>query len=206
MTRAIWPGPAESASNADWRDLPFQDESFDCVVCDGGLHLLDYTGSQRGMSATLARILKRGGQFIIRLFALPDPSECAATVLADLKAGKIPNIHILKLRMGMALQPSCESGVVLQHVYDKITVEFGGLDELQMATGWPRKEVFTLSSYQFSTDRYHFTTRDQSIAILSSSGSLGLEHYLESRYPLGERCPVLSFRKNHSHEPTFRHR
>jgi SAM-dependent methyltransferase len=193
MIEAIWPGPAESASNADWLDVPFPDESFDYVLCDGGLTLLDYPRSQQALSTTVARILKRGGRFITRLFAIPDEPEQPCAVIADARAGKIRNVHTLKLRLAMALQTSAQSGIVLHLVYDRIIQEFGSLDGLCAATDWPREEVFTLTSYHLSKGCYHFVTREQCIEVLSSGGSLAFERRIESRYPLGERCPLLSF-------------
>jgi len=195
MIKAIWPGPAESATNADWLDMPFPDESFDCVLCDGGLTLLEYPRSQQVLSATLARVLRRRGQFISRLFANPDQSEKPAAVLSDLGAGNIPSVHILKLRLAMALQRSAESGIVLEHVFETIIREFGSLDGLHASTGWPQGEVSTLSSYYLSKDRYHFFTRQQAIEVLTTGGGLVFERAIESSYPLGERCPFLSFRK-----------
>jgi SAM-dependent methyltransferase len=195
MIKAIWPGPPESATNTDWLDMPFPDESFDCVLCDGGMTLLEYPRSQQVLSSTLARILKRRGQFIIRLFENPDQSEKPAAVLSDLRAGNIPSVHVLKLRLAMALQRSAESGIVLEHVFETIIQEFGSLDGLYASTGWPQGEVSTLTSYYLSKDRYHFFTRQQAIEVLSSGGGLAFERGIESSYLLGERCPLLSFRK-----------
>ena len=50
MIDAIWPGPADEAIEADWLDLPLEDNSLDCVLCDGGLHLLQYPNEQRRLA------------------------------------------------------------------------------------------------------------------------------------------------------------
>jgi len=196
MIKAIWPGPEEQATQANWLELPFPDNSFDCALCDGGLHLLQYPDEQKQLSASIARILKPGGRFIIRLFARPVPAEHTEAVFSDLQAGNIPNTHIFKLRLLMAMQDSPEEGILLKKVFEQIVREFGSLAGLQAATGWPAAEVSTLASYETSTNRYGFLTEEQSIEILHATGNLSLSRRIESRYPLGERCPVLSFKKS----------
>jgi SAM-dependent methyltransferase len=196
MIKYIWPGPATDACHGDWRTLTFPEDSFDCILCDGGLHLLDYPAAQQALPGILARLLHPKGHFVIRLFAWPEPRETPETVLADLRAGRIGNVHTFKLRLTMSLQTAPEEGIVLHRVYDRIMTEFGSLDGLQELSGWPRAEVLTLTSYRESTNRYHFLTRAASIATLETGGHLRLDRTLENQYPLGKRCPVLSFRRN----------
>ncbi len=195
MIGALWPGPSGTAVEGDWRALPFPPESFDCVLCDGGLVLLDYPEGQARLAAAVAGVLRPGGRFTIRLFCKPEGDSVEA-IRADLAARLIPSVHVLKLRLGMALQATPEEGVVLNDVFERVGREFGGLEGLQAATGWPREEVLTLSSYEGTVNRYHFLSDVESVRVLESGGHLVCDERLESDYPLGERCPLYAFRKS----------
>ena len=196
MIKAIWPGPPDTAFTANWTALPFDAASFDAVLCDGGLHLQRYPTGQRQIAESIARILKPNGRFLIRLFALPDSPESPEQVFSDLHAGRIPSLHIFKLRLAMALQKNPESGVILNSVYARVIEEIDNLDALQELTGWPANEISSLSSYDASTTRYSFLNRAQSIQTLCAQGKLALHGQVANPYPLGERCPILSFRKS----------
>ena len=200
MSNAIWPGPPGSAITTDWLSLPFPDETFDYVLCDGGLHLLDYPDSQKNLPGRLARILKPSGRMIFRLFCMPDKPEPLSTVFADLAEGRLGNVHIFKLRTGMALQSSARGGIVLGEVYDKIITQYGTFENLRNVTGWPAKEIATLASYCDSKNCYHFLTKDQSIKVLEGGRRFKLEHWVENRYTLGERCPIVALRKNEPYD------
>ncbi len=117
MIAHIWPGPAAHVIQADWRELPLPDASLDVVVCDGGLHLLDYPQGQSQLARTLARLIAPGGLFVVRLFVPPPQPEGAPEVLGALLAGRIPDLNCLKLRLGMALQRSPATGVALHAVW-----------------------------------------------------------------------------------------
>jgi SAM-dependent methyltransferase len=195
MIEALWPGPANDAVHAEWLDLPFDDGSFDCVACDGGLHLLGYPDGHRGLVQSIARVLKPGGRFVIRLFALPASREMPEQVFHDLSAGIIPNFHVFKLRLVMALQQSSIEGIALDRVFRYLLDAVTNLDRLAAATGWPPQEVSTVYSYRDSADVYHFLTEAESIEALTSGRVLTYEERRQSRYSLGERCPLLLFRK-----------
>lgn len=196
MIGAIWPGPAGSAFLSNWLELPFPDESFDRVLCDGGLHLLDYPGGQQRLAQSIARVLKPSGIFAIRLFTKPSRYEPPSNVVSDLRAGKIPNVNILKLRLAQSLQKTPEHGVVVGEVFSALTEQFGSLDGLQSATGWPQEQVATLNSYDRSSNCYHFLTEQQSVEVLCSGDFMKLSQRMESQYALGDRCPLLSFTRS----------
>jgi len=195
MIGAIWPGPSEHAFNANWLDLPFEDETFDCVVCDGGLHLLSYPNGQMQLSDSIARVLKPGGQLVFRLFSLPEVPETPTTVMAAVRAGEIPNTNVFKLRLGMSLQEDSSAGVILGDVFDSVIAEFGDLDGLHTVAGWPWDEVQALLSYRVSTNCYHFINDAVSAKVLTTNPQISQVKRVESNYALGERCPLYLFRK-----------
>lgn len=195
LIQVIWPGPMNRAVCANWLDLPFDNGFFDCVLCDGGMHLLNYPDQQSRLSGILARFLKPGGRFAIRLFVLPEVPEGPSSVLGDLSDGKVPDIHCLKLRLGMALQTSAQAGLVVDEVYQSVVGAYGSMDALQKATGWPREEVLTLTSYRQSSNRYHFLTEEQSIELLGADRRMIFERRVAGSYPLGDRCPLVLMRR-----------
>src|SRR5205823_2871589 len=116
MIEAVWPGPRSAVVCADWTDLPLEEKSRDLVLCDGGLHLLSHPHAHRRWVRELRRVVTVNGLCILRLFVPPQHRETAAGVLRELLAGAIPNLNVLKLRLGMALQESSEAGVQLGDV------------------------------------------------------------------------------------------
>lgn len=196
MIEAIWTGPADRAVNANWLELPWPAETFDRVLCDGGLHLLQFPGEQAKLAHSIARVLRTGGTFALRLFALPDVNQTAPQVLAHLREGRIANFHQFKLRMAMALQKDPESGVILSDVHAEILRACGGdLGQLVDQTGWPADVVATLESYRDSPNVYHFLTEAQSVATLTSQGALRLVGRGVGAYPWAGHCPILLFAK-----------
>lgn len=194
MIQRIWPGPLESAHLSNWLHMPLPTATADYVVCDGGLHLLNFSTGQPALAKEVCRVLKPNGKFVLRLFSLPEKPENPAAVWNDFQAARIANVHILKLRLGMALQTSPEAGVRLGDVFESICRECSDLEGVSRISGWPQNEVQTLLAYQDCENRYHFTTTDQGLKLIQSGG-LVLERRLESCYPLGDRCPMISFRK-----------
>lgn len=195
MIRAVWPGPPGSACVASWLDLPYRDGSFDWVLCDGGLHLLEYPRGHCDLAESLARVLRPGGGVVLRLYARPPEGESAARVFRDLRQGEIRSVHALKLRLWMALQRSPQEGVLVRDVHREIIGRLGSLEHLTAESGWREEEVYTLASYEGSPNRYYMTTVEQSVEAMESGGRLRLERRLEGPHHPGELCPVLLFRK-----------
>lgn len=196
MIQAIWTGPQDRAVNGNWLELPWPAESFDRVLCDGGLHLLKFPGEQTNLARSVARVLRPGGTFALRLFALPASPQAVPEELADLQRGGFANFHEFKLRMAMALQTGAEAGVLLSRVYDEILRFCGGhLERLVDQTGWPAEVVATLESYRDSPNVYHFLTEEESVTTLTSEGALRLVGRGVGSYPWSGQCPILLFAK-----------
>lgn len=195
MIQAIWPGTAEQAVLCDWCDLPFPAQHFDMIVNDGGLHLQNYPAGHWRFVRSVYRVLKPGGHFVIRLFARPEHPDPPESVIQDFREHQIANFHALKLRLAMALNRSPDQGVRVQSVYEYMMVELGSLQDIATYAGWPIADVETVLSYRDSDDTYHFLTERESIAALTEGGEMELLGRRTGSYPLGERCPVLGFRR-----------
>jgi SAM-dependent methyltransferase len=194
MIDAVWLGPREAVMCADWRDLPLPDASRNLVMCDGGLHLLSYPHGQRKLAATLHRVIEPGGLFVLRLFVPPAVRESGDQVLDDLLAGRIPNLNVLKLRLGMALQENAHVGVALRLIHDVIARLAPSLNDLADRLGWPREHLLAVESYRDSRTRYHFVTMDDVIEMFCQSpGGFEVEKtHVPAAY---ERCPFVVLRR-----------
>lgn len=196
MIEAVWPGPRSAAVHAEWTELPFAAAAFDIVLCDGGWHLLSHPRDQQRLLNGLRRVIAPDGLCILRLFVPPVERETPAAVLRDLLGGAIPNLNILKLRLGMALQPSREKGVVLADVWRTLHHAAPDFVELAERLGWSLPHLLAVNSYRDCPSRYHFV----SVAEVREqfTEQLGCFSFVDCRIPtyaLGERCPLVTFRR-----------
>src|SRR5688572_27903656 len=90
------------------------------VVCDGGALQIPFPDGPRQQVRYLSRVVAPGGHVVIRVFVPPARAERPDEVLADLLAGRIANLNLLKLRLLIAMQPDAESGVELARVWDAV--------------------------------------------------------------------------------------
>ena len=194
MIDAVWPGPREAVMCADWRVLPLPDASRNLVMCDGGVHLITYPDGQHKLVTALRRVIEPGGLCILRLFVPPAVRESDDQVLDDLLAGRIPNLNVLKLRLGTALQETPTAGVELRLIFDVIARLAPSLNDLADRLGWQREHLLAVESYRDSRTRYHFVTMADVIEMFCRSpGSFAVEKtHVPAAY---ERCPFVVLRR-----------
>jgi len=196
MIHAIWPGDRTEAVEGNWLQMPFADDSFDCVLCDGGLHLLDYPEGHQALVESVSRVLSNSGYFAIRLFALPNREKNLPEIFSAVERGEIGNFHIFKLQVLMALQTDPEVGVSVQHAYAAIHSWVGGdFEKLAIRTGWPLEQIQTLESYRNTTSNYHFLSEEESISALTRSGHFRLLDIRRGNYMLSEHCAILLLKR-----------
>jgi SAM-dependent methyltransferase len=193
MIEFVWPGDARQVVQANWLDLPLPTASRDLVFCDGGLHLLDYPRGQQRLIERLHDVVAPGGRCIFRLFTPPAVRETEEQVLEDLGAGRIPNLNVLKLRLGMAMQSSPESGIAVRAVWNRLH-EFaqGSWEALALQLGWPLDELMVIDTYRESKACYHFVSRAEVEELFCGEKKFVQEEARTSDYILGERCPVVA--------------
>ena len=196
MISHIWPGPAAHVIQADWRELPLADASLDVVVCDGGLHLLDYPQGQSQLARTLARVIAPDGLFAVRLFVPPPQPETEAEVLAALLAGRIPDLNCLKLRLGMSLQRTPAAGVALNAVWQSLRETAGDWPALAARLGWTLEHLQVIDAYRDSAARYHFITTAQATALMAAHG-FEQQWMASGAYAMAGQCPTVVFRRRH---------
>lgn len=195
MIEQIWPGERHEVLEAAWLDLPLPAASRDIALCDGGLHLLDYPLSQHRLAMRLHDVLVPGGRCIIRLFTPPAHHESAATVIDDLLGGRIENLNVLKLRLGMAIQDSPEGGVEVRKILQALLEGAGALEPLAERLGWSIEHLGAINAYRDSQSRYYFISAEQAEEVFCTGGKFvrGEKHI--SGYALGDRCPIVVFER-----------
>jgi SAM-dependent methyltransferase len=196
MIDAVWPGPKDAAICAEWTEMPLPDSSRDIVLCDGGVILLHYPDDHRKFVDQLSRIIAPGGLCILRLFVPPEEREDIESVFRDLLESRIANLNLLKLRLGMAMQPSASQGIQPRQVWNAIHQVAPDLDHLAERIGWPIEHLLAINAYRDRATSYHFLSIQQVLELFCTTQA-GFEH--ESThipdYELGERCPTLVLRR-----------
>jgi predicted dehydrogenase len=184
MIDEVWPEISEGkqALQADWRTLPFQDDSFDIVIGDGCFTSLAYPRVQAQFLDVLRRVLRPDGWLIMRFFVQQERPESPAAVFGDLD--RIGSFHVLKWRLAMALQKSARDGVVVNDIWEAWRTA-------GVTTPWPPAAVGTIDTYRGSNHVLTFTSLEQIRALMSPS--FREISYTEPSYELGDRCPILVY-------------
>lgn len=200
MIQALWPGPRDTAINAEWTDMPLPSGSRDVVLCDGGLALLNYPRDQKRMVSEIARVLSPGGLCIFRFYVPPAVRESPRVVLDDLVAGRIPNLNELKIRLCMAMQDDAAAGVRLGDVWNAVrnAVRHAAADFQQLAgnIGWPIEHLVAINTYRDSDVRYHFIGLEGIRDIFCQSpGGLEIDSIRLPHYAMADRFPTVIFRR-----------
>jgi glycosyltransferase involved in cell wall biosynthesis len=192
MIDHVWPGPKDAALLTDWLNLNLPDSSRDIVLCDGGLHLLSYPSEQSRLVRVLGNILSSGGLFIIRLFTPPMQKEPPDAVMEDLFAGRISNLNVLKLRLGMSIMENSEEGAQLEKVWKELHRFAPDPGKLAAKIGWTSEHISAINAYRDSAVRYCFVTLNQVAAMFCGDpGGFEVKCICYPSYELGERCPTL---------------
>lgn len=196
MIEAVWPGPRTTALCAAWTDLPLENDSCDIVLCDGGLHLLTSPQGQRALVRTLGRVIAPAGLCVLRLFTPPRQRESPERVLADLRAGRIANLNLLKFRLWMALQRDSEHGVELARVWEAVHHLESCEPALATRLAWDDEHLRAIDHYRGSAARYHFVGQSRVRDMFCEApGGFTLESSFHPSYEMGEQCPILVLRR-----------
>lgn len=192
MIDYVWPGPRQAALCTDWLSLELPENSRDIVLCDGGMHLLSYPHEQQRLVHILHGVLSDQGLCILRLFVPPSHRESPDTVLQDLVEGRISNLNVLKLRLGMSLLDTVAGGVELGKIWSAIQVIASDLEGLATKIGWPLEHMLAINTYRGSKERYYFVTIDQVTGMFCDNpGGFEVHRLHMPSYELGDQCPTI---------------
>ena len=138
--------------------MPLEAGSRDIVVCDGGFHLLSFPDEQQQLVSKLHHVLADNGLFVVRLFTPPATAEAPGTVLQELLEGRIANLNILKLRLGMSLQNDSQCGVNLNTVWETLHRAAPDFARLASQIGWACEHLNAINTYRNSLLKYCFVS------------------------------------------------
>jgi len=161
------------------------------VVGDGCFTLLVGEQAYRSVSIEVQRILKPGGQFIMRFFTRPEKQESPGVVFDDLHRGLVGNFHVFKWRLAMSLQQSLESGVAVSEIWEAWCDAKIDPAALAYDRGWSVESIDTIQVYKGSNARYSFPTWREVQSLLGEFFEERAHHI--GNYELGERCPTVAY-------------
>jgi len=200
MLGKVWPGPPNTAIRGNWLDLPLAGCSQDMVLLDAGLCLLSWPDEQARVMHEIARVLKPGGVWIIRLLVLPRNPQTPEQVYQAVRDGSIENLSYLRVHLWMALQAQNGRAATNQDIWGGLKKAFGSwtalatlmnchadylylhrFAEIRLTQAWPVFEFATLEDYEklLCTPLTGFTC----------------EARFHPEYAMGDRCPTLVLRK-----------
>ena len=142
-------------------------------------------------SYTLHRVLASDGIVLMRYFVRPRDREDIDAVFADLHAAKIPNFHIFKWRLAMALQDNTADGIVVSKIYNQWAKRGIQVTALACALKWPEAAINTITNYKDKDTRLSFPTVEEIRAVLPPELKETL--FRVPGYALGERFPMFAF-------------
>jgi SAM-dependent methyltransferase len=193
MIRAVWQGNhnGQRVIKGDWLQLPFEENTFDAVIGDGSLTLLEYPLSYELLFKQVKKVLKKGGKLLLRIFATPDKGETCSAVCREALEGKIRNIHVFKWRLAMALvSESGNPNVKVRDIYIAFNRFFPDKEHLAKQTSWDPQNIADFEDYRDSSSIYSFPRlSDVRLKYQQHFREIGLRN---GTYELAQRCPVLT--------------
>ena len=192
MIESIWPGPEHSVIFSNWTTLPIEPNSFDLVLCDGGLHLLPYPDKQKVLIKKLHQILSPGGIAAFRLFVPPEKSLSPEFIKKKLLNGKILNLNELKFHLWMAIQENSVEGVELHNVWEFVHQIEPDAKKMARILNWPIEHYQVINTYKNSNKRYYFLPTEQVLNLFTKSpGGFEVDEIHVPDYRMGEQCPTI---------------
>jgi hypothetical protein len=196
MIRGVWPGRLDQAICGDWLAIPLMRESRDVVFCDGGVSTLAYPAGTRRLAASVMHVLSPGGVCALRLYVPRFDHESPSAVLDDLLSGRIANLNLLKLRLGIALQPDPRTGIELGAIWNALHAVAPDFGKLAASIGWDIEHLSVINTYRDSVVRYYFPSAAEVLAVFAENAfAFDLQHLWRPAYELGECCPMVVLRK-----------
>lgn len=194
MIAHVWPGNSErrAAVCGDWLQLPFRENSFDWVIGDGCLLLLDYPNAYRRLADGIVRALSDHGSLMLRIFCRPGQTESVDDVMRELRAGRIGGFDAFKWRFLMAIQGGdVLRGVQLAEAWDIWRQRVPNPSEFATEHGWSMEKVSVMDAYRDDPAFYHFPSEDEACAAMGDT--LTPVKRVVGSYELADRCPHILF-------------
>lgn len=182
-----------AAVRADWRELPLAPERIDIVIGDGCYTAFATSGEAAVLNKEVARVLKPGGLFCIRCFALPQRPVPTQTLFEDLIAGRFKNPALFRWLVVMAAHGNSREGVALGDVWMAWHERFTDPAAALRLLGWDEQAIQQIEHYKDQRVRYSFHT-------LAELHAMAAERFADVKTEIpddgfGECFPRLSLRR-----------
>ena len=141
-------------------------------------------------------LLAPGGRVVLRLFAAPEKREDVDEVLRDFLGGRVPNLNVLKLRLGMAMERSTEEGVSVRDILNAVETIDRDLARLAQRVNWSLDHFRVIELYRDSAAQYCFPDEKQITELFCRRWPFrSARSSAAGTYPLAERCPIVGFER-----------
>lgn len=193
MVAEIWPGDTDKrrAVLGDWRDMPFEAESFDAAIGDNAMTMLYWPDDVDAVLAEVRRVVKPDGIAVFRWFLAPDRPATDTELKALALSLRDKASDIMRWRFVMdAVHEAGEPTVPVRAAWRKYSRLFPDFGELARANDWDAAELAELDIYRESTAQFTFPTLAQMQAAASRHFS-SIELVPSGDYPLAEFAPFV---------------
>lgn len=197
MIKQLWrPHPSIPASvvTSDWRCFSFVNAQVDLIIGDGITTAMGDIDACTSAFREFRRILKPSGRLILRCFTRPAQVSTLADIQSAVQTQSMTSFGVLKWRLAMALADETSHSIAPAKVLQTFNALFPDRHRLAEQLGCAVEVVNTIDAYQTQAASLIFLTEEALLAQLSPDFSL--EQRIQPSYPLGECCPIYSFRPN----------
>jgi SAM-dependent methyltransferase len=195
MVSGVWPGDIpnrRSGIQGDWFHLPRPDASCDIVIGDGSMNCVRYPGAFRELAASVRRVLRDDGIFILRTYVQSPNPASPDELFAAVSSEPVIDFHHFKFRLLLSMQRNAREGICVSDVYRCWAAQKIDRDRLVAELGWRADEIDTMENYRGSGTVHTFPTLDEFRDGLCEVFEEPV--ILTPSAALGERCPILVLR------------
>lgn len=200
MIRNVWPGDTDTktAIQGEWTAMRWPDRSFNNIVCDGGLSMLEDLDNMRYFQHLCMRWLKPGGSVVHRVFERPSSDQVITMdrLRQEMQGPATVNWHAFKWLMAFHISGRQDDSRIklidILHLFNEICDDRLSLSE---KTGWSLDSINTIDFYDGSDKVTCFGTRDEHLSTIPST-AVGIEMWSVPGYDLHEHCPMMVWRKS----------
>jgi len=187
MIANVWPGDTATkrAINANWLSVDLPAESFDGVIGDGSINMLDISDVSFMFKRAIS-MLKPGGVFACRMFTRPDTPVKLDQLYQE---AVTPTVNFSAYRRLLPMYLAEVHGPVVP--VSQISTLFDQLCPDRSQVSWTAEQLSKIDDYRNSDTTTWFPTRDE-ILKLSPKGSRFVD---VGTYDIADTCPILTFTK-----------
>ena len=193
MIEGVWPGDNNKrrAVLGDWRNMPFDDQSFDIVLGDNSMSLTAFPDQTEVVLSEIKRVLRPGARAIIRWFFAPEDVPNDEEIISFAMNRCDGKLEALRWRLAMhAAQLTPGPSMYTGEAFDLFCRLFPDPKALQKANGWDDKTFSRIHFYRDGKLQLYFPTQHKAHATISKYFSKIM--YVESGgYPMSEFGPLV---------------